>query len=382
MASSTTENPDFLAQSRVSEVLAGYITPIPLELLTTGLRIYVKLRPSSKDRWAFDDYLIVWATAMGIAVCVSGLVYGPPYGFGRHIEAVPTEDLKIFMMGDYIFSHFYNAAIVGTKLSVLALYHRIFVTRSFRLMVISTAVFIFLWFCAMEISLGLECRPIQVFWDASVKGKCNNLVALTYFTNIVNLVADIWIFILPLPVIYKLQISISRKIGLSFLFGVGLATCAISAARLSVVVSQGSPDFTWAGVPLGVLSAFEPLGGILCANLPVLYRYFAKAFKTIKSAGRSHHSQSGYDYSNQHERSTRSVTNKWFKLPNASTTSDDKYITTSVVRGPNIDDDTTELRPMDGNTIAIQRMFVQDVSTYQDVEAMNQEVVRAHSNKL
>jgi hypothetical protein len=125
--------------------------------------------------------------------------------------------------GDYVFSHFYNAAIVGTKLSVLSLYYRIFITPSFRLTVIFTAVFIWLWFCAMEISLGLECRPIQAFWDASVNGKCNNLVALSYFTNIVNLVADIWIFILPLPVIFKLQISANRKIGLSLLFGVGLA---------------------------------------------------------------------------------------------------------------------------------------------------------------
>ncbi|KAJ5103612.1 hypothetical protein N7532_004141 [Penicillium argentinense] len=171
MTSSTAHDAAFLAQSRVSEVLAGYITPIPLELLTTGLRIYVKIRPSSKDRWAFDDYLIVWATAMGIAVCISGLVYGPPYGFGRHIEAVPKQHLKIFMMGDYVFSHFYNAAIVGTKLSVLSLYYRIFITPSFRLTVIFTAVFKWLWFCAMEISLGLECRPIQAFWDASVNGK-------------------------------------------------------------------------------------------------------------------------------------------------------------------------------------------------------------------
>jgi hypothetical protein len=74
----------------------------------------------------------------------------------------------------------------------------------------------------MEIILGLQCLPISRFWDSDVRGKCFNLVALTYFTNITNLVTDAWIFVLPLPVIFKLQMSHNRKIALSLLFSIGL----------------------------------------------------------------------------------------------------------------------------------------------------------------
>jgi hypothetical protein len=132
---------------------------------------------------------------------------------------------------------------------------------------------------------------------------------------------------------------------------------------------------------LGVLSAFEPLGGISCANLPVLYRYFVKPFKTLKSGGHSHFSQSGYKYSVQPERSTRGVTDKWLKLPNASSTRVGQSIT-SVVKAPGIDDDTAELRPINGNTIIVRSTFEQDVSTYQHVEAVNQEVAITHSDKV
>jgi hypothetical protein len=145
---------------------------------------------------------------------------------------------------------------------VLALYHRIFATFKFRVVVLITAVFVILWLMTMEIVLGLQCRPISRFWDADLPGRCFNLVAFSYFTNITNLATDMWIFALPLPVIFKLHMSRHRKVALSFLFSIGLAlvfhpsclgvqthvaldrTCAISAARLSVVVSQGSPDFT------------------------------------------------------------------------------------------------------------------------------------------
>jgi hypothetical protein len=48
-------------------------------------------------------------------------------------------------------------------------------------------------------------------------------------------------------------------------------TCVVSALRLTVVLGHGSPNFTWYYVPLGMYSVFEPLGGILCSNLPIIW---------------------------------------------------------------------------------------------------------------
>ena len=63
MSSSGTQySAAYLAQSRVTEVWVGYSVPIPIEILTTLWRLWIKLRPSSKNGLAFDDYLILWAT--------------------------------------------------------------------------------------------------------------------------------------------------------------------------------------------------------------------------------------------------------------------------------------------------------------------------------
>ncbi|KAL3455772.1 hypothetical protein BJX64DRAFT_294731 [Aspergillus heterothallicus] len=307
---------EYLAQSKVLDLNVCYSIPIALEVLSTALRLWAELRPG-RDGLACDDILMIWATTVSVALCISGLVYGPPHGMGRHIDVVTEQDVKTFMMGDYIFSHFYNAAIASTKLSVLALYYRIFPKTTFRCLLILTATFVVLWLLTMELVLGFQCRPIARFWDSDIPGACFDLVAFSYFTNITNLITDLWIFALPIPIICGLQVSRNKKVGLSLLFSIGLATCAVSAARLSVVVSQGSPDFTYEGVSLGILSVWEPLGGILCANLPICYKPLASGFR--KAMGLSAASaQSGTACSINQRRC-------WYKLDKASRTSNGSH---------------------------------------------------------
>jgi hypothetical protein len=53
-------------------------------------------------------------------------------------------------------------------------------------------------------------------------------------------------------------------------------TCVVSSIRLTVVLGRGSPDFTWYYVPLGAYSVFEPLGGILCTNIPIVWHMLRK----------------------------------------------------------------------------------------------------------
>ncbi|KAH8817011.1 hypothetical protein F5884DRAFT_241811 [Xylogone sp. PMI_703] len=280
----TTYSESYLGQSRATVLNTFYAIPIGLELISTALRIWTKVGRRQDARLAFDDYLMIFATIVAIAECISGLVYGAPFGLGRHIQALTPHDLEMYMLGDYIFSHFYDVAIGCTKLSVLALYYRVFSPKKvFRAVIVCTGIFVIAWVIVMEVGLGFSCRPIQAFWGAA-EGTCINLVAFTYFTNVTNLVADLWIFAMPIPVILGLQASRDKKISLCFLFSIGLGTCAISAARLSFVFGVGSTDYTWYETNFGILSAWEPCGGILCANLPVVYSSVVRVIKKVTSS--------------------------------------------------------------------------------------------------
>lgn len=58
----TTYSSEYLAESRTAVLNAFYSIPIPLEILSTAFRLWVKARPSSQGHLAFDDYLVIWAT--------------------------------------------------------------------------------------------------------------------------------------------------------------------------------------------------------------------------------------------------------------------------------------------------------------------------------
>ncbi|KAI1205838.1 uncharacterized protein F4807DRAFT_464299 [Annulohypoxylon truncatum] len=349
-----TYSPEYLAESRTTVLNIFYSIPIPLEIFSTAFRLWVKARPSSQGHLAFDDYLMVWATMVAVAECIAGLVYGAPNGLGRHIQAVPLEYRQKFLMGDYIFSHFYDVAIASTKLSILALYYRIFATDRFRIIVIITAIFVFMWLVAMEVVLGFGCQPVQGWWDASVAAtaSCVNKVAFTYSTNVTNLITDLWIFAMPIPIIFNLQASLNKRLALCFLFSIGLGTCALSAARLSVVVSVGSDDITWREVPLGILSAWEPCGGILCANLPLIYRAVVRGIKQIRSTVRTSRTRSRHI-------STRpnSPYLDWTRLHDGASSNNCATSKVTVTRGLT---DQTEMDTIGPNGIKVQRDIKQE----------------------
>lgn len=45
-----------------------------------------------------------------------------------------------------------------------------------------------------------------------------------------------------------------------------------------------SCDFPDDGVPFALLSAYEILGGIMCANLPIIYKLLRRAFRRVHTA--------------------------------------------------------------------------------------------------
>ncbi|KAF2271924.1 uncharacterized protein EI97DRAFT_240135 [Westerdykella ornata] len=260
--------------SRVAEIHWVYSVPIAASIISTALRLWAKR--AGRNGITLDDYLIVFATICLIGECASGLGYGPPHGMGRHVIAVDPEDLKMVRLGDYVFSHFYDFALVFVKLGILTFYYRVFVVPLFRKCVLAVIAFVIAWGIGITVTLALVCQPIQAFWDSNVKGKCLHLVEFTYFTNISNLITDLIIFVMPWPVIWHLQLQRKKKLLLGLIFSAGLATCVVSAIRLTVVFGHGDPDFTWYYVPLGAYSAFEPLGGILCTNLPIIWHMWRK----------------------------------------------------------------------------------------------------------
>ena len=114
----------------------------------------------------------------------------------------------------------YTVAITLTKFSILLFYSRIFKERGFKILLWATTGLVTVWFLAIETTVIAECQPIHALWDFS-PGHCINLASFFQGSGIPNVILNTIILILPLPMIWTLQIERSQKIALSSVFLLG-----------------------------------------------------------------------------------------------------------------------------------------------------------------
>lgn len=116
-------------------------------------------------------------------------------------------------------------ALWATKSAVLALYIRIF--SSVRWISRASYALIILMFLVYGINIILAavyCLPRNgAPWDATAFARCAEPVILAIFIGSFTVVADLIIFLLPFPIIFKLQMAQGKKVGLTFVFLVGLS---------------------------------------------------------------------------------------------------------------------------------------------------------------
>lgn len=74
---------------------------------------------------------------------------------------------------------------------------------------------------AIIISSLLICVPLQSLWDPAIPGKCINIKAWYRWESGPDVVIDMFMLILPLPLLWKLQTSRAVKLGLSLTFLTG-----------------------------------------------------------------------------------------------------------------------------------------------------------------
>lgn len=81
---------------------------------------------------------------------------------------------------------------------------------------------IILW-CVGDILGGfLICRPLKRNWDFTVPGKCGNQGDYYFAMGMINIVTDVIIIVLPMPYLYRLQLSTSKKLTAMGLLSVGI----------------------------------------------------------------------------------------------------------------------------------------------------------------
>lgn len=69
--------------------------------------------------------------------------------------------------------------------------------------------------------LLFHCQPIRTNWDPYTSGTCLNSAVLYMAIAVSNIVSDVVLFIIPIPMVLRLQMRPAVKVGAVLMFGIG-----------------------------------------------------------------------------------------------------------------------------------------------------------------
>ncbi|EPE28839.1 hypothetical protein GLAREA_09960 [Glarea lozoyensis ATCC 20868] len=252
--------------------------------LAFGLRIGA--RRLKKVPLKSDDYLSGLATLFTWAMAIV-LIIGAARGtLGTHTLQNPNTGAVIVTWHEIDTSKLAGISQLLTivalgvlKMSVVMLYRRIFIGQQFRMISLIVAIMIVAWTVSFLFATIFECgRDLGLLWKSlsTFKKNCGKYKYIQIGHAGSDVITDLIVLALPLPTIWTLRLSETRRFALSLIFLLGLLSTAAGAARLAIVgkdiygTRTGSRDVRAVETNAMVWSYVEVGVGVVAACLPTL----------------------------------------------------------------------------------------------------------------
>ncbi|KAI0409848.1 hypothetical protein F4802DRAFT_592731 [Xylaria palmicola] len=266
----------------------GYGLIIATSVIST-LAVLARLVSSiSLRKFLIEDVLLV--AALGVFAGNQYITYDLSIypGFWTHQWNIQNRFLPHFLYlkmvidpikNVHLGAVFYGPASLLIKVSILVNWLRIFVpkgTRGPTFWILHTLLWTnVLFYFITTVTEIVRCYPREKIWDPFFEGgSCTiNVEDQNIATSIINFVSDSTILAAPQWVIWKLQMSRSRKWGLSLLFVIGIGAWVFGVVRLAYFIKLlWSEDATYLFSGIALYTILELTTGFLIMGIPAFPR--------------------------------------------------------------------------------------------------------------
>lgn len=269
---------------------SGAVFVVTLVLSITAT-VFVLLRLASKGlvvrKLTSDDYVIVlaWIFTCGLSVSI---MLGAQRGLGAPDSQILPQWEDALKRSVYAFTVLYNPALMATKTAILILYRRMAAAHPFlRYASIATGVIVNLAGLVLTLISAFQCHPVRAGYEQNVDGTCVDVVSLYLSSAPINILTDLAILLLPLPILTRLRMEFKQKCALVATFVVGGFVTVVDVVRIiylqnalreermwsmnsSITLTQQPPNFTYHASFSLMWSAVEVNVGLMCACVLVL----------------------------------------------------------------------------------------------------------------
>ncbi|KAL8979692.1 MAG: hypothetical protein Q9205_005040 [Flavoplaca limonia] len=220
--------------------------------------------------------------------------------------------VKRISADDYAMILAWNPALMATKTSICFFYLTLAKNQQiFKWATIATLAVVNVAGLALTLLNIFQCRPVDgAFRDTVPENvKCLDIIALYLSSAPINIITDLALLILPMPILTAMRLPRNEKLILIVTFSFGAFVTAVDVVRIAylqnaslsrVEHTSGSSianqrDFSWIASLSFMWSAVEVDVGIICACVPGVKPLAAKLFP--KLLGRIKHAR---DYGYHH----------------------------------------------------------------------------------
>lgn len=75
-----------------------------------------------------------------------------------------------------------------------------------------------LFYTAIFFVAVFVCNPRAKFWSPTTPGTCVDINSVNIITSVINAVSDLVLLLLPIICVWKLQMNLRKKLGVSAIF--------------------------------------------------------------------------------------------------------------------------------------------------------------------
>ncbi|KAH8820782.1 MFS transporter-like protein [Xylogone sp. PMI_703] len=271
--------------TRGPTVLAVTVATIVLASVFVIARLISRFCIVKRHSWDDNWMIVAWVLAIGLSFSIA---YGTSKGLGRHTTDIPPEWMLPLKRSEYAFSVLYNPALMASKSSILIFYLRLSrnTKKVLRLASYVTLVIVNVSGIVLTFLNIFQCRPVYLAWNASpMDNRCFSIVTIFLCSAPVNIVTDLAILVLPIPVLTGMRLPRKQKTILTATFGLGIFVTIVDVVRIfylqkasldvrnqEIVSSNGGKgeDYPWNASFALMWSAVEVNVGIICACIPTM----------------------------------------------------------------------------------------------------------------
>ncbi|KAJ6128237.1 hypothetical protein N7471_009454 [Penicillium samsonianum] len=284
------------------EMMAVMWSMTTLATLLVIARLCVRQR--MLRNFGFDDWLIGASMIFGL-IFVATTTVSVTYGYGQHTSNLGPKTAELALMWNMISFIFGIISFALPKLAVAALLHRILNPNLIQRLIVWGLVCLVAVIALINILIYVTmCNPPQALWKTSMvlsgEATCRDvwiLINYATFNGAFSAFVDLFLAVYPGVVLFKLQMSLRKKIALTAALGLGsiaAATAMVKCAQIKGLADQTDP--TYSTVPLVVWTNVEANVVVIAACIPTLQPMLELILRKLKlvSTSKGHSKPSSY----------------------------------------------------------------------------------------